>query len=201
MEKNSLNGLQKMIIIGGSAGSLEVLLEVLPQIGPISNLSIIIVLHRRNSEDALLEELLRMKSGLKVEEIEDKTSIKPGFIYVAPADYHLLIENDFSFALDVSEKVHYSRPSIDVAFESTALVFTDKLVAILLSGANSDGTDGLRHVKANGGQIIVQSPQTAEFPFMPQYAKDHIEADHILSPEELIQFISRLDKSLSSLGG
>src|SRR6478672_3588505 len=192
MEKNSLNGLQKMIIIGGSAGSLEVLLEVLPQIGQLANLSIIIVLHRRNSEDNLLEDLLRMKSGLQVEEIEDKTPIRAGFVYVAPADYHLLIENDFSFALDVSEKVHYSRPSIDVAFESAALMFKDRLVAILLSGANSDGTEGLRGVKANGGQIVIQLQETAEFPFMPQHAIDRIVAEHVLSPSELIPLIPSL---------
>jgi len=133
-----------------------------------------------------------MKSGLKVREIEDKTPIKAGRIYVAPADYHLLVETKLEFALDVSEKVHYSRPSIDVAFESAADVFGEKLTAILLSGANSDGTQGLIAVKQRGGTTLIQSPETAEVPYMPAYALKHLEADSVLAPSGIASFIRSL---------
>lgn len=192
MEENQLNPLGKVVVIGGSAGSLEVILHILPNLENIDSIAIILILHRRNSDDNVLEELLRMKSGLKVREIEDKTPIKTGRIYVAPADYHLLVETKLEFALDVSEKVHYSRPSIDVAFESAADVFGEKLTAILLSGANSDGTEGLIAVKQQGGTTIIQSPETAEVPYMPAYALKHLEADYVWTPNEIASFIKNL---------
>lgn len=192
MEENQLNHPDKVVVIGGSAGSLEVILHILPNLENIDSIAILLILHRRNSDDNVLEELLRMKSGLQVNEIEDKTPINPGRIYVAPADYHLLIETNFEFALDVSEKVHYSRPSIDVAFESAADVFGNKLVAILLSGANSDGTEGLIAVKKQNGTAIIQSPETAEVPYMPAFALKHLEADYVLTPSEIASFIKEL---------
>ena len=192
MEENQLNPLDNVVVIGGSAGSLDVLLNVFPNLENIDSIVIILILHRRNSDDNVLEELLRMKSGLKVREIEDKTPIKAGRIYVAPADYHLLIETRLEFALDVSEKVHYSRPSIDVAFESAADVFGEKLTAILLSGANSDGTEGLITVKSRKGIAIIQSPETAEVPYMPTHALKNLEADYVLAPTEIAAFIRNL---------
>lgn len=192
MEENKLNPLVKVVIIGGSAGSLEVLLQVLPKLQNIDTLVIILIVHRRNSDDNFLEELIRMKSGLKVKEVEDKTPIKLGHVYVAPADYHLLIEDNFSFSLDVSEKINYSRPSIDVGFESAADVFGTKLVAILLSGANNDGTNGLLAVKETSGTVIIQKPETADVPYMPAYAIKNLEADYILSPTEIAEFIKGL---------
>jgi two-component system chemotaxis response regulator CheB len=192
MEENKLNSLAKVVIIGGSAGSLEVLLQVLPALQSIESLVILLIVHRRNSDDNFLEELIRMKSGLKVKEVEDKTPIKVGRVYVAPADYHLLIEDNFSFSLDVSEKVNYSRPSIDVGFESAADIFGTKLVAILLSGANNDGTNGLLAVKQKGGTVIVQEPETADVPYMPAHAIKNSEVDYILSPTEIAEFIKGL---------
>lgn len=191
MEENKLNLLQKVIVIGGSAGSLDVLLEVLPNLTPLHRVAIVIVLHRRNSDDHILEELLRMKSRMSVVEIEDKTQLSPGNLYVAPADYHLLFEESSCFSLDVSEKIHYSRPSIDVAFESAAFALKDRLVAILLSGANADGANGLLSVKKENGIAIVQSPETAEVPYMPQSAlNSSTNIDHILSPSEITAFIN-----------
>lgn len=192
MEENQLSIPKNVILIGGSAGSLDVLLQVLPELGTLNAIAMVIVLHRRNSDDRVLEELLRMKSGLTVVEIEDKTPLLPGHVYVAPADYHLLFETNSTFSLDVSEKIHYSRPSIDVAFESAAEVCGEKLVAILLSGANSDGTDGLLSVKRNGGVVIVQSPKTADVPFMPEFALRHVDADYTYTPAEMTAFIKVL---------
>ncbi len=192
MEENQLSKLEKFVIIGGSAGSLEVLLQILPKLENIDTIAILLILHRRNSDDNVLEELLRMKSGLKVKEIEDKTPIKAGRVYVAPPDYHLLVETNLSFALDFSEKINYSRPSIDVGFESAATVFGSKLVAILMSGANNDGTAGLIAVKRQNGIVIIQSPETAEVPYMPTFAINNIDADHILSPTAITSFIRNL---------
>lgn len=192
MEENQLTPIEKVVVIGGSAGSLEVILQILPNLENIDTITIVLILHRRNTDDTVLEELLRMKSGLRVREIEDKTPIKAGRIYVAPADYHLLFETDFKFSLDVSEKVHYSRPSIDVGFESAADTFESKLVAILLSGANSDGTKGLIRVQKKGGTVIIQAPETAEVPYMPAFALKHLTADHVLTPSELLIFIKNL---------
>jgi len=194
MEENQIRSLLNVVIIGGSAGSLEVLLQVLPKLENIDSIVIILILHRRNSDDTVLEELLRMKSGLKVRQIEDKTGIKAGRVYVAPADYHLLIEHNQSFSLDVSEKVNYSRPSIDVSFESAADVFQTRLTAILLSGANNDGTKGLLAVKNKGGIVIIQSPETADVPFMPEHAIKNLEADYVLTPTAIVEFIARLVK-------
>jgi len=194
MEENQIRSLLNVVIIGGSAGSLEVLLQVLPKLENIDSIVIILILHRRNSDDTVLEELLRMKSGLKVRQIEDKTGIKAGRVYVAPADYHLLIEHNQSFSLDVSEKVNYSRPSIDVSFESAADVFETRLTAILLSGANNDGTKGLLAVKNKGGIVIIQSPETADVPFMPEHAIKNLEADYVLTPTAIVEFIARLVK-------
>lgn len=189
MEKNHVKPFEKLVVIGGSAGSLEVLLGVLPKLGDISSVAIVIVLHRRNSDDNVLEELLRMKSGLKIKEIEDKTLLKPDRVHVAPADYHLLFETDQTLSLDISEKVNYSRPSIDIAFESASEAYGKNVVGILLSGANSDGTDGLLSIRKNGGTVVIQSPDTADVPYMPAHAIDHVVADHILNPDQIAVLI------------
>lgn len=192
MEENQIASPERVVVIGGSAGSLEVILQLLPQLETIDTIAILLILHRRNSDDNVLEELLRMKSGLKVKEIEDKTPLKAGRIYVAPADYHLFIETELVFSLDVSEKVHYSRPSIDVGFQSAADVFGSKLIAILLSGANSDGTEGLIAVQQSGGTVIIQSPETADVSYMPAFAISKMTPDYILSPAEIAAFIRDL---------
>ncbi|MFP9113165.1 chemotaxis protein CheB [Flavobacterium sp. RHBU_3] len=195
MEKDSLI-VKQLLLIGGSAGSLEVLIKVLPKLDILKNLSIVIVLHRANTEDSQLEELIALKTSIPVEDIEDKTQLKRGYIYVAPADYHLLFERNGELSLDVSEKVHYSRPSIDVVFQSAADAYGSGITAILLSGANADGTDGLKAVKAAGGSILIQDPVTAEISFMPQHALGIIEPDKVFTPEDLAQIINNLETGL-----
>lgn len=154
----------KVIIIGGSAGSLQVLMNLLPSIPMIHSYAIVIVLHRRASDDLTLEELIKIKSNIPVKTIEDKIDFKPGYIYVVPANYHLLFEKNETIALDTSEKVNYSRPSIDVSFESVAEVYGNTVIGILLSGSNSDGTEGLKAIQKAGGLVIVQDPASAEMP-------------------------------------
>lgn len=193
MEENKLISGCKVLIIGGSAGSLEVLMRIFPQLPSIQSFAIVIVLHRKNTEDSLLEELFALKTEIPVKEVEDKVKLKPGFIYIAPPDYHLLFEKNDLLSLDISEKVNFSRPSIDVSFESAAEIYGSSLVGILLSGANADGTQGLIEIKKAGGIIIVQKPENSKMPFMPQNAVNHTSPDYILDDEEILKLISSIN--------
>jgi len=179
----------KVVIIGGSAGSLHVLMDILPELTNIDFLAVVIVLHRRGTDDLTLEELIKKKTKVNVQMIEDKTPFLPGFLYVAPSNYHLLFEKDFTLALDSSEKVNYSRPSIDVSFESAADVYGRKLIGILLSGSNADGTEGLKAIQKAEGVVIIQNPSSAEMPFMPKNAIENTTPDYILNSKEILDFI------------
>ena len=125
-------------------------------------------------------------------EVDDKEPIRAGTVYLAPADYHVLLEQDGTFSLDDSEKVHYSRPSIDVSFESAADVYGPSVAAILLSGANMDGTNGLAAIKQAGGITVVQQPETAQVAFMPQQAIDNVPIDYVLDVPQLVDLVNRL---------
>lgn len=181
-------------LIGGSAGSLEVLLKVLPDLDASLPFPIIIVLHRKPGKDNILTDLLAAKTQLHVKEIEEKEKIKPSTIYIAPPNYHLLIERNYTFSLDASEKVNFSRPSIDVSFESAADTFKEGLFCLLLSGANSDGSEGLVKVRRKGGTIIVQDPASAVVSYMPEAALAKLEADEILKPQEIANYLNNLAK-------
>lgn len=194
MEESKITSGYRVIIIGGSAGSLHVLMQILPELPLNKSLAIVIVVHRKSSDEETLEELIQLKSKTEVRPVEDKISLLPGYIYVAPSNYHLLFEKNNLLALDTSEKINYSRPSIDVSFESAAEVYKDKLTGILLSGSNTDGTKGLIAIKSNGGTIVVQDPNSAEMPFMPNYAIQNTTPDFILDIPQMIDFILNLDK-------
>jgi len=185
---------RRVVIIGGSAGSLNALLLILPELPVFKSFALVIVLHRRGTDDLTLESLIQLKSVAPVKIIEDKVEITNGFIYVAPSNYHLLFEKDNIFALDTSEKVNYSRPSIDVSFESAAEVYGTNLIGILLSGSNTDGTEGLKAIQKAGGIVVIQDPKSAEMPFMPSNALLHIKPDYILSNDDILKFIISLDK-------
>jgi two-component system, chemotaxis family, protein-glutamate methylesterase/glutaminase len=187
-----MTSLPKLLVIGGSAGGLDVLLKILPELDNSWPLSMIIVLHRKNDNDSLLTELLAAKTTLQVKEAEEKDQLTPGVIYVTPSDYHLLIEPDGSLTLDDSEKVHYSRPSIDVTFTSAAEVFKNKLYCLLLSGANMDGAAGLSTARALGGYTVVQNPTEAGVSFMPQHAINSTTVDSVLSVAEIVEFVKSL---------
>lgn len=193
MAEDSLNSAPKAVVIGGSTGSIDVLLQVLPTLTPPLTYVCIIVLHRRNTADSTLAHLFSLKTNIPVREVDDKEPIQPGIIYLAPADYHVLIEHDRTFALDDSEKVHYSRPSIDVTFESAADVFGSSLVGILLSGANADGTAGLKAIKRKGGMLVIQQPETAQATMMPQQAILNTQVDYILDIKEIGTLLNNLN--------
>lgn len=196
MEKDKIISEFKVLIIGGSAGSLEVLLDILPKLEPTLSFALVIVLHRKSGEDNLLENLISYKTDVPVTEVEDKVAMEEGHIYIAPSDYHLLFEENGLISLDTSEKVNYSRPSIDVSFESAAGVYGTSLIGILLSGANADGTAGLKAINDGGGVTIVQKPSTAEVSFMPQNAIENISPDLVLNTEEILTFINSVNKGV-----
>lgn len=192
MAENSISKPIELIVIGGSAGSLDVILKLVPALQPKLAVAILIVVHRKPSNDEVLVALLSSKTSWAVKEAEEKEPVLPNTIYVAPADYHLLLEKDKTFSLDASEKVNYSRPSIDITFESAAEVYGAAMVAILLSGANADGADGMERVKAMGGYCVVQSPDSSEVAYMPLQAIAQVQVDQILDAEELAPFINQL---------
>jgi two-component system chemotaxis response regulator CheB len=182
----------KLVVIGGSAGSLDVLLKVLPNLRTDFSIPIVIILHRKTSNDDLLVHLLSTRTTLIVKEAEEKESITPHTIYIAPADYHLLCENEGTLSLDDSEKVNYSRPSIDVSFQSFARCFKENLVAIILSGANADGTEGVKTIKENNGVTLAQIPEEASVSFMPKNAISGGTIDHVFTTDEMILFLNSL---------
>lgn len=192
MEKRKLTELPQVLIFGGSAGSLNVLLKTIPEIKSDIKLAIVIVIHRKNTSDSILQDLFSSRTVIPVKEIEDKEELQKGRIYIAPPDYHVLFENDGTISLDYSEKVNYSRPSIDVAFESASQEYGPLLTCILLSGASSDGAKGLIEAKKNNGITIIQDPLTAESSYMPEQALKAMQPDKILSPEQMIPYINSL---------
>jgi two-component system chemotaxis response regulator CheB len=171
----------KILVIGGSAGSLTKVLRLLPHFTKQLNIAIVLIFHRKESEDSALKDILTYKSEFNVKEVEDKDPILKHHIYIAPPDYHLLLEKDLTFSLDISEKINFSRPSIDATFESAADAFGESVVGLLLSGANADGVNGLQAIKNNGGKIAVQDPKSAEVPYMPQQAVDRLQIDLLLT--------------------
>ena len=176
-------------MVGGSAGSLEVIIKMLGSL--VNNrLAILLIVHRKGSIHSSLASLLDMKTAVIVKEAEEKEFIKPGYVYIAPADYHLLIERNGSMSLDYSEKVNFSRPSIDVSFECAADVFGDRVIGILLSGGNADGVEGLKSIRKAGGICVVQDPGTALVSYMPQHAINEIEPDKILNGAEIADFLN-----------
>lgn len=179
----------RIVTIGGSAGSLEVILQIINGIPRHPNAVFIIVVHRRNDKDSILENLLSYKTLLPVKEVEDKEPIVNNTIYLAPPDYHLLVESEKSFSLDSSEKIHFCRPSIDVTFESVSEVFHSNVIAVLLSGANADGARGLLVARKNGAHTLVQNPETAEVNFMPVQAVSMKAAIEVIDAENILQRI------------
>jgi two-component system, chemotaxis family, protein-glutamate methylesterase/glutaminase len=158
------------IVIGASAGALEALSSLLPGLPADYRLPILVVVHLPPDTTSLLAELLRARCAIRVREAEDKEPIEPGVAYFAPPDYHLLVEQDKRLSLSDDEPVLFSRPSIDVLFESAADAYGGGLIGVVLTGANSDGANGLKAVIEAGGVALVQSPAHAYAVAMPEAA-------------------------------
>ncbi len=190
MEKSDLKSKIELLVIGGSAGSFNVLLELIPKIKSPISFAIVIVLHRKSGSNTSISEVFNLKTTLNVFECEDKDQLVAGNIYFAPADYHLLIENDYTFSLDYSEKMNYSRPCIDITFKVAADLYGSKMAAILLSGANADGAEGFFYVNQKSGTTIVQDPFSAEIDTMPKEALKLFKPDFVANVDEIIALIN-----------
>lgn len=193
------------IVIGASAGGVEALSVLLPALPATLAAAVFIVLHIPRERPSLLAEIFRCKCAVPVREAQDKEPVAPGTVYFAPPDYHLLIDTGLltvdggagqrrgpQLALSVDESVHFSRPSIDVLFESAADVYGDRLLGIILTGANEDGAAGLAAVHEAGGQTIVQHPQSAHSSLMIVSALKRSAPDFVLSLEQIAAFFRTL---------
>lgn len=170
----------KTVVIGASAGGIKLLSAFLPQIPKEFNSPIIITQHiPEDMPDNYIERINR-KANLNVVEAKHLDIIKAGNIYFAPAGYHLLVESKKYLALSVDERVNYSRPSIDVLFESAAEIFMENLLGIVLTGANEDGVLGAKAILDSGGTVIVQDPTSAEVAVMPQAVLSKLESARLL---------------------
>jgi two-component system chemotaxis response regulator CheB len=182
------------IVIGVSAGGLTALSFIFKKLPADFSIPIIVIQHRSTSQGDLLEEILQEKCKLKLKQADEKEKIKEGTIYIGPPDYHLLIECDHTFSLSSDARVKYSRPSIDVLFESASYVYQDRLVGIILTGANNDGSDGIKRIAKNGGMTIAQNPEDAEFPPMPEAAIATGSVRKILSLAEIQKCLLKINQ-------
>lgn len=179
----------EILLIGGSAGSFKLIFRVVKDLSDHLNKAVIIIIHRKKNFSSEIEKLFAENSRMSLREIADKDKIKNNTIYIAPANYHVLIEKEKTFSLDVSEAIWYSKPSIDVTFESAAEVYGKQSAAILLSGANQDGAEGLLKLKTAGALTIVQDPDEAEMVEMPVAGINLGGARYILSNEEIFELL------------
>ena len=179
-----------ILLIGGSAGSMTVLVKLLNQLPSPFPIPVVIILHRLKNVESELDKLLSKQQTIA--EPEDKEVILPGHIYLAPQNYHLLIEDDGTFSLDYAEPVNFSRPAIDLTFSSAASAFGARSLGILLSGANKDGAAGLCRIVQAGGTGIAQDPDTAGFSTMPQAAIDLCPGVQPMAINGMIDFLRNI---------
>lgn len=181
-------------MIGTSAGGLFALSFLLEKLPAGFSLPVIIVQHRMNDQhqQELLEEILQVKCKLPVKQADEKESIVSGIVYLAPPGYHLLVETDRTFSLSVDRPVSYSRPSIDVLFETAAYVYRESLIGIILTGANKDGAAGMKVISECGGLTIAQNPDEAQYPSMPAAAIATKTVRRICTLEEICNFLLKI---------
>ncbi|MFZ2958745.1 MAG: chemotaxis protein CheB [Candidatus Ozemobacteraceae bacterium] len=175
----------QVVVMGGSAGGFEALEAILSTLPPDFPLPILVVNHLHPADHGSFARHLASILQLSVGEPSDKEQIVHGRIYVAPANYHMLVERNKTIALAVDEKVNWSRPSIDVLFESASRAFGESVIAVILSGANADGTKGMSAIRGAGGLTIAQDPSEAATPLMPQSAIDAGAANEVLRLKEI----------------
>ena len=191
-----MSGGYDAVVVGVSAGGQEALDHVLSPLPVGYPLVVVVVQHIPADAGGLIASSLDRCCALRVKDAADKEPLKAGTVYVAPAGYHLLVEEERIFSLSVDELVNWARPSIDVLFESAADVFEERLVGVILTGANGDGSEGLRAVKEQGGLAVVQDPQTARVDVKPRAALEATEVDHVVD----LDGVAALLLGLSSQG-
>ena len=181
----------ELIVIGGSAGSFTQVNNILCALPKNFNIPIVLCLHRLRFQTSKLEETLNLKSNIKVKEIEDKEILENNKVYIAPANYHLLFDGE-RVCLSNDELVKFSRPSIDVAFDTASQIYKHKMLAVLLSGANADGAEGLLKAKQRGSYTVVQDIKEAGVKIMPQAALDLNAETSILTIEGITKLLMGL---------
>ena len=197
--RNSVDSVFDLAVIGSSAGGIEAVTSILSALNKDFQLPLVLVQHRAELSPGLAE-VLQESCKFPVIEPEDKTPIIPGYLYIAPSGYHLLIEKD-SFALSVDERVNWSRPSIDVLFESAADHFGSRVIGIVLTGRNNDGANGLARLKQSGALTVVQEPSSALNPDMPESAIATSNVDHILDLMGIAALLVNADRKMKQFGG
>ena len=190
--RESIRNVYKAAVVGASAGGMTAIGKLLHLLPERFSPAVIVVQHLMSSEKGYLAGYLNDRCTLPVKEVEDKEKCRPGHVYLAPANYHLLIEKDETFSLSIDTLVNYSRPSIDVVFESAARVWFSRLIGIILTGANHDGTEGMKYIRDFGGFTIAQDPSTAESPVMPRSAIEAGVIERVMSVEKIGEFLMRL---------
>jgi len=184
------------IVIGTSSGGMNALKFLFSSLPVDFSIPIIIVQHISPRSDNQWIKLLNINSKLYLKEADEKEKIEHGKVYIAPPNYHLMIERNKTFSLTIDERVNYSRPSIDVLFESAAEAYKNKLIGVILTGSNNDGTNGIKRIQECGGLTIAQDPETAESSYMPASAIAINQPDYILSLEEITALLIKLDKPI-----
>jgi two-component system, chemotaxis family, protein-glutamate methylesterase/glutaminase len=195
MPKYSLDNGFKAVVIGGSAGSFQGIVKILSALPTDFPLPVIMALHRLKHVRHGFVEALSLKSTLPVVEPEDKEPVRKSTVYLAPANYHLSIELGNYFSLSTEEMVNNSRPAIDITLGSAAYVYRNKLIGVLLSGANRDGGLGMKNISEKGGRTIVQEPSDCMIDTMPKAALELTKIDHVLNVEEIITLLKELSQS------
>jgi two-component system, chemotaxis family, protein-glutamate methylesterase/glutaminase len=198
LNRFQINDHYRMVVIGGSAGSFQVISKILSCLPVDFELPIAMCLHRLRHVRNGFVEALNIKSTITIREPHDKEPIKKGNIYLAPANYHLGVEIGNSFALTTEELLNNSRPAIDILLGSAAQVYGKKLLGILLSGANRDGAAGMKLIKDYGGLTIVQEPKECLIDTMPVSALKITQIDHTLEVQGIIDFLLELDKKVKT---
>jgi two-component system, chemotaxis family, protein-glutamate methylesterase/glutaminase len=188
------------VVVGGSAGAMDGLGVILPALPRGLAVPVLVVLHVPPDDGSRLPFVFEGRCQVAVREAEDKDSIVPGVAF-APPGYHLLVETDRTLALSVDAAVHFSRPSIDVLFESAAYAYGERLLGIVLSGANEDGAAGLAAIAAAGGIAVVQAPETADSPEMPEGALRAVAGAHVLAPDAIARLVGKLRAGPETAGG
>ena len=181
-----------IIAIGASAGGFDAICRIVSKLPGDFDIPVAVVQHRAK-ESRGLAELMQDCAAMRVVDVEDKMPIEPRSVYIAPPDYHMLVDEGH-FALSTEGLVGYSRPSIDVFFESVADQFGPGVVGVVLTGANTDGSKGLQKIVARGGQAIVQDPDTAEVDVMPKGAKKLVKRAKVLPLDEIAQYLMALEQ-------
>jgi two-component system chemotaxis response regulator CheB len=187
----------EIVVVGTSWGGLAALRALAGGLPREFGLPVVVVQHRHKDSDRLLAALLQDRTVLTVCEIEDKQPVLPGFLFIAPADYHLLVERGH-FSLSTDAPVRYSRPSIDVAFTSAADSYGARAVGVVLTGANADGAAGLARIAERGGLAVVQSPTTAESPTMPRAALEAVPSARLLPIPAIAELLTTLPVTVPS---